>query len=63
MIIYIKYFEALIRLNVNDYFYIDYIKNYDSRIIEIDYINSFLHIITENEDLIEELECRFNPDF
>lgn len=58
--IYIHYYETKIRVKIDDDFLKQYIINWDERIDDIYYIKSYLNIITTNENLLEEIECRYN---
>jgi|LakMenEpi08Oct12_1017439.scaffolds.fasta_scaffold19917_1 hypothetical protein len=58
--IYIHYFEKTYIFTVNDEFFKQYIINMDDRILDIYYKGSYLNINTINDDLIDEIECRFN---
>jgi hypothetical protein len=58
--VYIHYYETKIRVKIDDDFLKQYIVNWDPRIYNIYYIKNYLNIITTNEDLLEEIECRYN---
>jgi hypothetical protein len=58
--VYIHYYETKIRVKIDDDFLKQYIVNWDERIYDIYYIKSYLNIITTNENLLEEIECRYN---
>lgn len=60
--IFIHYFDDIYKYIVDEDFYKQYIIKIDERIDDIYYIRSYLNINTTNEDFIQEIECRYNPD-